>query len=571
MSDAPEKIVLPPKYYLDYFNYVLDFVQEKYKHILEEREWRFLRKFYCLSEDAQCLFIRFTNRRGLFFKVDKLAYPELADIPACLNELLERGFIEAPKAEHLTFYKDLANTFGKDELLNFATLISTKFQNEKLVLKEMKKLKKEGIVTAFLEDVNFENLVEVANQQSHIVKVCFEYETTFMRFLFFGNRYMDMTEFVVRDLGLIQFETHDDDKLVARFNSRKDAEDKWFVTDQNDLFNQLKDVAQPLEVYDWFMNVHDSVHDLSEIAMPSFERLVLKIATFLEKNKALDEALTVFRLTPQVPSRERQARVLHKLGHLDEAASMCRNMIETAQNADEKFFATDLLAKLESKKKVSKKSTTTWLHQSEAISVTKEFRGQVEMGTIDHYLSEGWEAVFSENHLWRAIFGLVFWDIVFDPALVAFHHPFQRRPSDLFLPDFYQKRKDLIQQQLADFEHVQDLLTHMGERFESKHGIANPFVVWLDEIWLMVRKAVEKIELEALKIILHEMSKNMVENLRGFPDLFVWNDDDYCFVEVKSPTDNLSNQQLYWLQFFKEIGVKSKVLRVDFEKPIAES
>jgi hypothetical protein len=31
---------------------------------------------------------------------------------------------------------------------------------------------------------------------------------------------------------------------------------------------------------------------------------------------------------------------------------------------------------------------------------------------------------------------------------------------------------------------------------------------------------------------------------------------------VKSPTDNLSNQQLSWLQYFQEIGVNAKVLRV---------
>ena len=67
-----------------------------------------------------------------------------------------------------------------------------------------------------------------------------------------------------------------------------------------------------------------------------------------------------------------------------------------------------------------------------------------------------------------------------------------------------------------------------------------------------------------MKQILHEMSKNLVEHLRGFPDLFMWDDvsGEYCFVEVKSPTDNLSNQQLSWLQYFQEIGVNAKVLRV---------
>ena len=113
----------------------------------------------------------------------------------------------------------------------------------------------------------------------------------------------------------------------------------------------------------------------------------------------------------------------------------------------------------------------------------------------------------------------------------------------------------------------------MGQQYESNFGIANPFVVWLEQIWLIVRKAVELIEFEAMKKILHEMSKNLVENLRGFPDLFLWDDTavdtgagGYCFVEVKSPTDNLSNQQLSWLQYFQEIGVNAKVLRVYWEE-----
>lgn len=44
----------------------------------------------------------------------------------------------------------------------------------------------------------------------------------------------------------------------------------------------------------------------------------------------------------------------------------------------------------------------------------------------------------------------------------------------------------------------------------------------------------------------------------------MWNEksNEYCFVEVKSPTDNLSNQQLSWLQYFEEIGTKAKFLKV---------
>lgn len=552
-AEQPEKIELPPKYYLEYFDYVLDFVQEKYRHILQENEWRFLRKYYCLSEDAQCLFIRFSNRRGLFFKTNKLKYDEIENIPACIDELLEREFIEKLSAEkHLTFGKELLGIFSKTELVGRFSKSS--------------KQKKEEYIEDILQRFTFDEIIEKINETEPVIKVCFEFEVAFLKFLFFGNRYMDMTEFVVRDLGLIQYQHYDDDKLVARFNTRKDAEDKWMLTDQSEIFNQLKDEAQPLEIYDWFLNFSDSITDLSEVAKPSFERLILKIGTFLEKNKLYDEALTILKLTNQVPSRERQVRTLQKLNYIDEALSLCHEMIENPKNADEKFFALDFIARTKSKKRTHKKSTTSWLHQSEAISLPETYRHQVEMGVIEYYHAEDKLAVFSENHLWRAIFGLVFWDIIFDPSLVAFHHPFQRRPSDLYLPDFYAKRKDMIINHLDSFDNLQKLLVYMGEKYEAKYDIANPFVVWLEEVWLMARKAVEVIEFESLKNILHEMSKNLVENLRGFPDLFVWDENEYCFVEVKSETDNLSNQQLFWLQYFEEIGVKSKVLRVFWEK-----
>lgn len=59
---------LPPKYYHTNFEYLLSFVKDKYKNLLITSEWQFLRKYYSLPNDAQCLFIRFTNRKGLFFK-----------------------------------------------------------------------------------------------------------------------------------------------------------------------------------------------------------------------------------------------------------------------------------------------------------------------------------------------------------------------------------------------------------------------------------------------------------------------------------------------------------------------
>ena len=58
------------------------------------------------------------------------------------------------------------------------------------------------------------------------------------------------------------------------------------------------------------------------------------------------------------------------------------------------------------------------------------------------------------------------------------------------------------------------------------------------------------------------MARDLPANGSGFPDLLVWNETDYCFVEVKSPTDQLAEQQRCWLERFRELGIAARLLRV---------
>jgi hypothetical protein len=310
-----EKKELPPKYYLDYFEYVLTFVKEKYGTLLNTEEWRFLRKYHCLTEDARCLFIRFSNRRGLFFRTGKIKYAEIEDIPKCLTELLEQEFIsELSPEKHQSVAPDLLQIFTKPELLKL-------FKD-----KELKKLNKADLVETIINEFDFDDVTEAINNNfNDIVKVNFERDAAFMKFLFFGNRYLDMTEFVVRDLGLINYYRHDDDELVARFADRKDAEDKWMISDQYEIFKQLKDSGEPKEVFDWFITLNDSLEDLSDVALPSYERLILRIGRYLEREKHYDESLEGYQLTSAVPSRERQVRTLEKLKNIENHGALRRN------------------------------------------------------------------------------------------------------------------------------------------------------------------------------------------------------------------------------------------------------
>jgi VRR-NUC domain len=562
----PEKIELPPKYYLEYFQYLINFVQKKYAHILNEAEQSFLAQFEALTEDEKCLFIRFTNRTGSFFRTEKLKYSEIENIPEVLNVLIQKGFVEPLDASHIVQAGEVLDVFNKSELIEMAKMLNLETRGKA-------SMKKEEVLDWLFEVGDWEEIVELLNYQDFteihalphsVVKVGFETEVAMLKFLFFGSRHGDMTEFVTRDLGFQNYEKYDEDKMVAYFQTRQEVEDKFKVSIAREDFYLMQQAdIETIEIYNWFMDWADTHRkDLSEIAQPTFERFTLKVAAHLEKKKALDEALEVFRMTEEPPSRERQVRILDKLKNKEEAKALCEMMLLDYKNANEQFFAEDYLNRLLAKK--SKKAVTKHLHNSESVTIDILWKRQVEFGVIDYYEQKGLKATFTENHLWRSLFGLMFWDIIFDTDTLAIHHPLQRSPSDLFKPTFFEKRKERMEERLLMLEDEDATTVYMNRIFFEKFGITNPLVDWYGGLFPLILTVLEQLSAEQISLIMLEMARSLRENVRGFPDLFMWGDGEYSFIEVKSPTDSLSNQQLYWLRFFESINVRSKVLRVEW-------
>lgn len=543
---------LPPKYYHDNFEYLLSFVKDKYADLLVESEWKFLRKYYTLPEDAQCLFIRFVNRKGLFFKVETLKYAEIEDISGNLEILAARGFITPLNFEN--------HKFWINELL---ALLTRSELSAAFGVRELKAARKEEITEYLKSSLSAEEIIGVIRGKFRLVKVNFEEEVSFLKFLFFGNRSMDMTEFVLRDLGLVQYYKQSDDDLVARFTTRKEAEDKWLVSEQFLVFSEIKESYEPEQLFDWYCSFRDTHRQLSPIAVPAFQKLQLNIGRHLERCKAYDLAIELYEDAQVPPARERKARSLARIKFYDEARAVCEEMILSPFNVDEQYFAEYFLTTLSGKK--NRKQTTSWLKEADEISIPADYRHSVELGSLEYFLEQGYSGAFSENFSWRALFGLLLWDIIFDPSLVAFHHPFQRRPSDLYLPDFYEKRRTQVQHRLDGFGEPDELVAYLWETFEKNFGTANPFVVWDPEIWGMVKVLASRIDLAALKKIVLTMAENLVENSRGMPDLLIWDETRYELLEIKSPNDTLSNQQLFWLRTFRELGVNARVLRVRFQ------
>ncbi len=558
MPAPTDKIVLPPKYYLDYFKYLLGFVQRKYSHILIESEREFLVKFELLSEDAQCLYVRFSNRSGKYFRTSKLKYEEIADIENALESLTVAKMAVRPDGSHAAETEELLQIFNKAELVQFCKACG-------LASKGLSAYAKNEVVQYILQNIEYEVIVKSIVEFDSVVRLNFEPEVQMLKYLFFGNRYDTMTEFVTRDLGFQRYEQYDEEKLVAHFNTRQEAEDKLAVSLFAEKFFEIAENLPAKELYYWAVNwmvLHGK--DLSEMALTVLERQKLKFATFFEKIKEPAVAFDMYALTELPPSRERRVRILAKLGHEEEARELAESMLAEPYNNDEYFFAIDYKRKLEAKqsKAKNKRSVTIQLHDSEAVSIAADWRNRVEAGVIDYYKNLGYEAVFSENYLWKTLFGLLFWDIIYDTETLAIHHPLQRAPSDIYKPIFFESRREKLLDRLDILEDKEELSYYVRLIFKEKAGITNPLVDWQETTLETVLVLCERLTAFQMRSVLLEMATNLKQNTHGFPDLFIWNAETYHFIEVKSPTDNLSNQQLFWLRYFERIELNAKVLRV---------
>lgn len=556
MSDV---IILPPKYYLDYFDYLAEFVRSMYGHLLRDDELKFLEAYQNLPEDPRCLFIRMSNRKGLYFKTDSLFYPEIADPGAAIRYLAEAGFAKKPGDDPPGDLMLLLEMLTKPDLWEVTAAL-------KPVIMPAKSIKKPDLTRWLLHEYEAGTLIGAILKSTDIVRVEHADTVGLMKFLFFGNNNDDMTEFVIRDLGHVRFQSFDEESLSRKFESRKEIDDALLVSYLKETFSGMVQTHSPQEIYDWFSLNHSEISgSLSPAAIPALDRLVLKVAGWAERSKLYASALELYNLISVAPARERKARLLYKLGYGEEAGNLCLEMIDSPQNADELYFGKDFYEKISRSKKRFIRQTTLALHDADIITLPVLYRHQVEAGAARYFMKEGYDAFFSENIPWRSIFGLLFWDIIYDTNVQAIHHPLQRIPSDFFLPDFYQKREHMLKERIGRLSSQEEVRAALVTTFEEKFGITNVLVGWHEELLDQVVTISKLLSVDQLRLVLMEMATDLKDKTRGFPDLLIWKDDYYSFVEIKSPTDHLSARQLYWQHFFREIGVSSRIVRVKWD------
>jgi hypothetical protein len=202
----------------------------------------------------------------------------------------------------------------------------------------------------------------------------------------------------------------------------------------------------------------------------------------------------------------------------------------------------------------------------------------IEQLALEHYSDRNCRGVWSENEYWWAIMALLFWDVVFarlpgvyTPQFGDFPSKMQDMPTDFFTPEFYPRRKKLIDRRISELTGSRffglrkpNIEAALTAAYRRHRGTPCRPIDWgrapaLNELITAPKNLAD----DQLMKIMRRLLENFAQNRSGLPDLFLVCERSPLFAEVKSERERVAENQVRWLRFLKdEMGISVEVCRV---------
>ena len=531
-------------YYLDNFRTLLAWIEQRYADLLDAEERTFLQGFAALAQPSQALLVRLVMRKGPHFRASKLNYAEIGDIAAAAEPLLQLGWL-IEDAE-LT----LAEVFAllrKDELLaSFGELAGRR---------------------GLKKDEQLQALLPLYPQAQPFTRWCPQLDRLYsltigplcdrLRLLFFGNLAQDWSEFVLAELGIYRYESVAIDAEARGFRQRRDIEQYLHLHSCRELFEAGQPIPTVLAALGEFAS--DNPHLQRRHA-----RLLFHLAQQLERDGELAQAATLYAGSTHGEARQRQVRVLEKLGQFRQAHDLASAALLAPRNAAEVQALERALPRLQRQlglpKTPPRPAVAAGLLELE---LPQPDGLSVEWAVQQHLHEEQAPAFYVENTLVCGLFGLLCWEAIFAPLPGAFFHPFQAGPADLFDADFRQRRAALFERCLARLDDGSHAAA-IRATYAAKQGIVSPFVHWEVLTPALLDTALHCLPAEHLRAWFERLLGDIRANRAGMPDLIqFWPAERrYRMIEVKGPGDRLQDNQKRWLDFCARHGMPVDVCYV---------
>jgi DNA polymerase-3 subunit epsilon len=536
MSQLPE---LAETYYLDHFYEFIGFIEATSAHLLTDSAEQFIAKFHALSKPAKCMLVRIANRKYAFVAKSSLQYKEIEQPNDALTELRREKLIARIGKHELN---DCLSVLNKQELIELA---------EGGANLPKQSAKKATWLTYCQGHLQYNAISKHPVLQNYIYFAA-RSEFNYLLYLFFGHSGGHLNQFSLRDLGIVKTASGIQN-YQAHFSCVSDAKSAF---DYSVLFNQVKDAN------------HDDLQVLAKMAFsfapPIGERAEQKYHHLLYKlaSSCADKTLahTLFERSLHPAAVEKYIRLLNNGKEHDTCQQKLNSIIEDPPSEHLLLFAEDFLARKYKQKRTS--ILTDMLRQSKApILLDEAYLGQTELGVKHLYTLKGKQVIFSENQLWRALFALTFWPIIFNSASA---NEFDHRPQALKLNQFYQQHQAHIDTCLAELTSSDIWLTRLLKHITQHYGHTQWFFTWHNELYNHFKLLLQNAELDSLKQQLVFMANDFKGLSDGYPDLLVIDETGLRFEELKAPGDTLRRNQLVIIKKLKQAGFNVTIQATDW-------
>src|SRR5690554_6079102 len=553
-----------PLYYLENMDILVAWVADHHADLLTQQERNRLAAYKGLATGSRALLTRMVMRTGELFRADKLLYPELPVPEAeALKLLVQEGWLNSAPELSLD---DLFRLFTLAELRPvFGGWLQQQGYPKTLGKAQMRELLSEP----FSAPRPLRDWLGDDGEAAQVVQLQDMALFDRIRLMFFGNLRQSWTDFVLVELGVQQFEPVPFTPESRAFQHRAEV----------DCYLQMHQCRERLDTGEPAVDVWPDVPGPVDNPwlISRRDRLLLELGRQAERQGEQELALQVWAASGHREARLKQLRLLERMKRFEQAwAIACQWQTAELSDAEAQGLAR-LLKRLAPKVGADKPEPVDNPPLQEfMLTLPKPEAGSVEWAVLMHLGTDAAPVFYVENTLINALFGLLCWPVIFKPLPGAFFHPFHIGPADLTREDFVDRRQQAFEQRFRLLEtgaYRRDIL----DTFQTKQGIANPFVFWqvLDEALLEL--ALHCIPPGHLDALFRRLLNNIKEHRSGFPDLIrlVPEADDpeqrYEMIEVKGPGDRLQDHQVRWLQFFARQGIPASVCYVRWQDDEASS
>jgi Fanconi-associated nuclease 1 len=564
---APAR-ALPPDYYLKNFEHVLDHVLARSAVLFSPAEVARFEEFRRLTAETRRLYVRLYLRSAPLFRVSKLAYPEVGDLACCVADLSRGGWAtvlaEPASPEEAAGPLD-ALTAG--ELRELTRRLGLPGSGRKADLVERLAVDPR----AWPEVARADQFVALGERPLFGL----------VQLLFFGNRRQDLSEFVLEDLERARYPRYVESWEPPLFDDRA-ALDEYVAAVAE--WEEGLAVDDPAVLCDAARRALERAETAARPAPHQWrlfpgryrERLAFAAARELERLGELGAAAEIYeRLALRGVDIGTRASAAERLGILARKANLGESFLAVSEAllAAPELDATARYAIVrrrtllgadcgEEARPLSARVVELALEPAGHLGTKALYRGVRGPATVEEAVLEalGGDGLFAENALYRTLFGLLLWDVVYADVPGMFRHRFQSAPLDADTEYFFANRRDLIVGRLEALRPA-DLGEEVALAWAAHRGEMSRFVHWDGFTPELLARCARSLG-EPLLGVLERLARNPKRHGRGMPDLLVWQDGRAVLVEVKGPGDQLSIEQRLWHDALLRLGLDVCVAKV---------